>query len=192
MTSRVAGVLLHPTSLPNGVLDEHAWWFLDWMKKAGLSVWQVLPLTAPHDDLSPYHSLSAFALNPRLLPAGWQSRVDEQAFADFLQKPPAWLEDYALFMVLREKFQHACWSSWPQQYRLRDAEALAQLGRQNHEQMQAFKREQFYLFELWKSLRRQAAEYGIELFGDMPIFVAYNSVEVWCQPQQFRLDKNLQ
>lgn len=191
MTNRAAGVLLHPASLPNRVLDEHAWWFVDWMHKAGLSIWQVLPLTAPHDDLSPYHSISAFALNPRLLPPGWQQQVDERAFAAFVAKPPHWLEDYALFMVLRSRFELACWSCWPEQYRMRDAQALQQIAQQESEQMLQFKREQFYLLQLWRELRQHASSKGVELFGDMPIFVAYNSVEVWCQPQQFKLDAQL-
>lgn len=192
MTNRVAGVLLHPTSLPNGVLDEHVWKFLDWMKQAGLSVWQLLPLTAPHNDLSPYHSISAFALNPRLLPPDWRSKVDEQAFAKFLQSPPAWLENYALFMVLRELHQHACWSSWPQQYRLRERKALDELSKQQAQRIRELKMEQFFLLDLWRQIRQHANANGIQLFGDMPIFVAYNSVEVWCQPQQFKLDENLQ
>ena len=128
MAARAAGVLLHPTSLPNRVLDRHAWRFLDWMQDAGLTIWQLLPLTAPHDDLSPYHSLSAFALNPRLLPADWEQQVDEQAFARYLEQPPHWLNDYALFMVLREQFGHAPWSQWPEPYRLRNPVALAQVA----------------------------------------------------------------
>lgn len=192
MTSRAAGVLLHPTSLPNGVLDEHAWWFLDWMESAGLSLWQVLPLTAPHCDLSPYLGLSAFALNPRLLPENWQATVDAAEFNEFLADPPHWLEDYALFMVLREQHAKACWSQWPTEYRLRDPAALQAFSLAHAERLLDFKREQFCLLKLWKKLKHDANAKGIQLFGDMPIFVAYDSVEVWCQPQQFKLDESLQ
>lgn len=191
MTTRTAGVLLHPTSLPNGVLDDNAWWFLDWMQKAGLSIWQVLPLTAPHDDLSPYHSLSAFALNPRLLPPGWEGKVEEKAFTKFLAEPPFWLEDYALFMVLREKFHHGAWSTWPEAYRLRDANTLQLAAKEHHDRLLNFKKEQFCLLSLWQQLKQDANDKGIQIFGDMPIFVAYDSVEVWKQPEQFKLDENL-
>ncbi len=191
-SARTAGVLLHPTSLPNKVLDEHAWWFLDWMKSAGLSVWQMLPLTAPHDDLSPYNSLSAFATNPRLLPADWRERFDSEGFAAYLAAEPHWLHDYALFMVLRNKFERTAWSCWPQQYRERNQTALAELADECAEEILAVKQEQFHLWQLWTELRAAAAERGISLFGDMPIFVAYDSVEVWCQPEQFKLDENLQ
>ncbi len=61
MRQRQAGVLLHPTSLPSGKIDEQAWRFLDWMASAGLTVWQMLPLTEPVQGLSPYQSVSAFA-----------------------------------------------------------------------------------------------------------------------------------
>lgn len=192
MAARAAGVLLHPTSLPNRVLDRHAWRFLDWMQDAGLTIWQLLPLTAPHDDLSPYHSLSAFALNPRLLPADWEQQVDEQAFARYLEQPPHWLNDYALFMVLREQFGHAPWSQWPEPYRLRNPVALAQVADERLDAILQLKKAQFQLHQLWMQLRTDAAQRGIRFFGDMPIFVSYDSVEVWVQPRQFRLDSNLQ
>lgn len=192
MADRAAGVLLHPTSLPNRVLDVHAWRFLDWMHEAGLGVWQLLPLTVPHDDLSPYHSLSAFALNPRLLPEGWEGQVDQQAFRRYLDQPPHWLNDYALFMVLREQFGHRPWSEWPEPYKHRNPVALAQVASARLDDILQLKKAQFHLHELWQQLRRDAASRSIRLFGDMPIFVAHDSVEVWVQPHQFRLDENLQ
>lgn len=189
--NRAAGVLLHPTSLPSGVLDYQAWLFLDWMVKSGLSIWQMLPLTAPHDDLSPYQSLSAFALNPQLLPKGWEKQVDNKAFERYLKNPPHWLEDYALFMVLREKFNHQAWSSWPEPYRFRDEQALTEFARQELTAINKVKKRQFYLAHLWKTLKKDANAKGIQLFGDMPIFVAYDSVDVWAHPEQFKLDENL-
>ena len=190
--ARAAGVLLHPTSLPSGVLDYQAWRFLDWMEKAGLSIWQMLPLTAPHDDLSPYQGLSAFAMSPRLLPQGWQKQVDKKALAAYIANPPHWLEDYALFMVLREKFDHQAWSSWPEVYRHRDQSALDLFSQQHKEDLNQVKKQQFYLAHLWHTLKHDANAKGIQLFGDMPIFVAYDSVDVWANPDQFKLDDQLQ
>lgn len=192
MTERAAGVLLHPTSLPNRVLDAHAWRFLDWMQAAGLSVWQVLPLTASHDDQSPYHNLSAFALNPRLLPEDWEAQVDEEAFRRYLQQPPRWLNDYALFMVLRRQFDNRPWYDWPDPYKQRNPVVLAQVADNMLDEILQLKKAQFQLRALWQQLRADATARGIRLFGDMPIFVAHDSVEVWVQPQQFRLDENLQ
>lgn len=190
--TRSVGVLMHPTSLPSGVLDYQAWLFLDWMLKAGLSIWQVLPLTAPHDDNSPYQGLSAFALNPKLLPKNWQKQIDKKAFEAYLDTQPHWLQDYALFMVLREQFNHQAWSDWPQAYRFRDPHALKSFAEQNAEAMRQIKKQQFYLDYLWQKLKCDANDKGIELFGDMPIFVAYDSVDVWANPDQFKLDENLQ
>ena len=196
MNKRQAGVLLHPTSLPNenglpGQLNDQAWLFLDWMQAAGLSIWQMLPLTQPHDDLSPYQSVSAFALNPALLPENWSANFDEVGFADYLSQPPHWLEDYALFMAIRESQQHASWVSWPHSLKYRETEALTEFAKTYHVQLTELKKQQFVLKMLWKKLKQDANQRGIKLFGDMPIFVAFDSADVWANPEQFKLDEHL-
>ncbi|UQB41583.1 4-alpha-glucanotransferase [Thiomicrospira microaerophila] len=190
--ARSAGVLLHPTSLPSGVLDYQAWVFLDWMQKSGLSIWQMLPLTPPHDDLSPYQSLSAFAMNPRLLPSGWQKQLDAKAFENYQLSPPHWLEDYALFIVLKAEFNGQGWFDWPEAYRYRDAKALADFAKNHKVALTKVKKQQFHLQHIWQQLKSDANAKGIEMFGDMPIFVAYDSADVWANPDQFKLDENLQ
>lgn len=79
---RASGILLHPTSLPNGVLDEHAYRFVDWLEAAGQSWWQVLPLGPPDETGSPYMTPSAFAGSPGLLaePGAPVSAVERSAF----------------------------------------------------------------------------------------------------------------
>ncbi|BBN59742.1 4-alpha-glucanotransferase [Hydrogenovibrio marinus] len=190
-----AGVLLHPTSLPHegslGRLDKAAWQFLDWMQEAGLSVWQMLPLTQPVQGLSPYQSVSAFAMNPALLPEDWQEQFDATAFDAFLQDPPHWLDDYALFMTLREVFNYEPWSSWPDVYQKRDLLSLANFAQQHQEHITFLKKEQFVLGVIWQKLKADANAKGIMLFGDMPIFVAYDSADVWANPDQFKLDEHL-
>jgi 4-alpha-glucanotransferase len=188
--ARSAGVLLHPTSLPSGVLDYQAWVFLDWIKKSGLSIWQMLPLTPPHDDLSPYQSLSAFAINPRLLPSGWQKQLDTKAFEQYLLNPPHWLEDYALFVAIKAEFNGQGWFDWPQAYCQRDAQTLANFAKTHKAALDKIKKQQFYLQHIWHQLKIDANAKGIQLFGDMPIFVAYDSADVWANPDQFKLDAN--
>lgn len=190
---RKAGVLLHPTSLPNAVLDHHVEYFLDWMEKAGLSVWQMLPLGAPHRDRSPYQAYSSQALNPALLPAQdcWNPEQD-QAFALFAQQQAGWLEDYALFVALRERFNDQPWSRWPQPYCYRDRQALAQFSAEAHFRLVEIKKEQFLLYTRWQQVRQSAHQRGIVLFGDLPIAVAYDSADVWANPQLFKLDAQLQ
>lgn len=195
MTVRRAGVLLHPTSLPHehshGKLDKAAWQFLDWMDTTGLAVWQMLPLTQPVQGLSPYQSVSAFAMNPALLPDDWQDQFDAQAFDEFLQYPSHWLDDYALFITLREKFDFQPWTDWPESYRQRDLLALVDFANEHQEQITYLKQQQFVLATIWQKLKDDANQKGILLFGDMPIFVAYDSADVWAHPNQFKLDDQL-
>lgn len=193
---RQAGVLLHPTSLPNedgklGCLNEAAWKFLDWVEETGLSVWQMLPLTEPVQGLSPYQSVSAFALNPALLPEDWQETFDDEAFEDFLLEEPFWLQDYALFVVIREAFSLQSWIDWPDPLKTRMPAALKTFAQANHQKILQVKQQQFALISLWQKLKSDANAKGIQLFGDMPIFVAFDSADVWANPQQFKLDENL-
>lgn len=192
MKTKKAGVLLHPTSLPSGTLNDQAWFFLDWMEKAQLKVWQVLPLSEPVQGLSPYQSVSAFALNPALLPVDWQQKwtsQQETAFNTYLENEPHWLHDYALFMSLREKFCKTSWSEWPDAFRFRQADEMHTFTQQHSAQIRFFKKQQFTLNSIWHSLKADANARGIQLFGDVPIFVAYDSADVWANPHLFKLDE---
>lgn len=189
MNKRMAGVLLHPTSLPSHCLDDQAWYFLDWMEQAQLSVWQMLPLTEPVQGLSPYQSVSAFAMNPALLPSDWQAQLNESAYQAFLQKPPHWLNDYAVFMALRKAQGYQTWSDWPKPFRDREPEALETFSRQHAAEIELLKQQQFMLLDIWRRLKQTANDKGIALFGDMPIFVAYDSADVWANPSLFKLDE---
>ncbi|MGB1090817.1 MAG: 4-alpha-glucanotransferase [Oceanobacter sp.] len=188
---RCAGLLLHPTSTPSGKLDEQILTLLDWMASAGLSVWQMLPLTPPADGISPYQGLSAFAMNPALLPDGWERTQDQDELSKFLENPPHWLDDYCLFRVIKNLHEGRCWNQWPDSYKYRDEQALAAFREGHADALQAIAEEQFALLSRWRQTRAEANSRGIRLFGDIPIFVAYDSVDVWSQPQQFRLDENL-
>ena len=90
---RSAGILLHPTSLPNGVLDEQAFRFVDWLAAGAQSWWQVLPLGPPDHTGSPYMSASAFAGSPALL-ADPEAPVSERELAAFRARNAYWLEDW--------------------------------------------------------------------------------------------------
>ncbi|HVU77066.1 MAG TPA: 4-alpha-glucanotransferase [Gaiellaceae bacterium] len=94
---RASGILLHPTSLPNGVLDEHAFRFVDWLAAAGQRWWQVLPLGPPEGATgSPYMSPSAFAGSPKLL-AEPRARVSRDELAAFREQHGYWLDDWVDF-----------------------------------------------------------------------------------------------
>ena len=189
--TRRAGVLLHPTSLPSGKLDDDAWRFVDWMVESHLTVWQMLPLTQPADGLSPYQSISAMALNPALLPDDWEQQLAPERLDQLLANPPSWLVDYSLFCVLRARFDHVSWNEWPDEYKYREPSALAALESEYADELLLIRKQQCALIDRWQRLRQYANGKGIQLFGDMPIFVAYDSVDVWCHPADFKLDDAL-
>jgi len=93
---RSAGIFLHPTSLPNGRLDEEAYRFVDWLEAAGASWWQVLPLGPPDEFGSPYRTASAFAGSPALL-AGPQAPVSQEELESFVARHPYWSGGWAHF-----------------------------------------------------------------------------------------------
>ena len=184
---------MHPTALPQGVLDENVELFLNWMTQAGLSVWQMLPLGAPHSDRSPYQAYSAYALNPALLSEAVSSsyQLDHSLCGERL-RASTWLDDYALFVTLHETYDNQPWSQWPIPYRYRQQEALERFSIENEERLHSLKRQQYLLFQRWQEIKNIAHERGIILFGDLPIAVSYDSADVWAQPGLFKLDEQLQ
>src|ERR1700712_2332076 len=99
---RSSGILLHPTSLPNGVLDDHAYRFVDWLVDAGQSWWQVLPLGPPEGSTgSPYMSPSAFAGSPALLadPEATVNRTEADAFRT---RNAYWIDDWLTWAAEHE------------------------------------------------------------------------------------------
>ncbi len=186
LAKRRAGVLLHVTSLPSGRLDDEALRWLDFMESAGLSVWQVLPLVIPDSHGSPYQSESAFAMDPRLLPVN-AADVDDADVEEFCAANP-WLDDFALFRVLKRQHDNRPWTDWPVAHRERDADALAAVQRKEDAEIRKIRRQQFTLKRAWSRIHRHARDRGIFLFGDIPIFVAHDSAETWAQPDNFLLD----
>lgn len=188
LQQRRAGILLHPTSLPSGTLDSDVDRWLQLMSETGFSVWQVLPLGEPQNGLSPYQCTSAFAFNPGLLPGFPAIDETDSSFIRFCEKQKYWLDDYALFKVLKQHFNDTAWTEWPDQWKFRDAEILVQSARENETAISELKWQQYQLHKRWHEIRDKASELGILLFGDMPIFVAHDSADVWAHPEWFLLD----
>ena len=179
-----AGLLLHPTSLPSGTLADVERW-LDFLQAAGFGVWQMLPLGIPLTGLSPYQCASAFAVNPGLFPA---APVDMQGFADWRRRQAHWLEDFARFMVIKAEQDGASWTDWPAALRDRDAQTLVAFDARHADKLEAVMVEQYGAAMQWRRIHAHAAAHGIQLFGDMPIFVAHDSADVWAQRGLFLLD----
>ncbi len=179
-----AGLLLHPTSLPSGTLADAERW-LDFLQAGGFSVWQMLPLGVPLSGLSPYQCASAFAVNPGLFPA---APVDLQGFADWCRQQAHWLVDFARFIVIKAEQGNTSWTDWPPALRDRDAQTLAAFDVAHADKLNAVMVEQFRAALQWQRIRVQAKARGIQLFGDMPIFVAQDSADVWAHRDLFLLD----
>ena len=114
---------------------------------------------------------------------------DHQAFKDFLEKQFWWLEDYAWFQVLRKEFDYLSWSDWPSEFRSHDRSHLKKARKEFTDRLQYYYFEQFIFFLQWEKVRKKARKKNILLFGDIPIFVAYESADVWANQTSFNLDK---
>ena len=116
---------------------------------------------------------------------------NDRALNAFIKKNASWLEDFALYMALKETHGYAPWFQWEKELKFRDPETLEEQKQLLEEPMRFYCFVQYMFYRQWNALRKKAGEYGIELIGDVPIYVPYDSVEVWKEPQLFRLDETL-
>jgi 4-alpha-glucanotransferase len=109
-------------------------------------------------------------------------------FEDFRAREAGWLHDWALFAVLKEAHGGAPWTEWPTPLARRSAPALDAARARHAEAIRAEEFAQWCFFRQWEALRGRCRALGIALMGDLPIYVAHDSVEVWTRPDLFRLD----
>ncbi len=177
---RASGVLLHISSLPptsDGRLGSAARQFVDWLVEAGQSYWQVLPVGPTGYGDSPYQTDSSFAGRADWLGDDATDRTitNDEGYRRFRTENP-WLEEYGAFVRGKSAFSGACWNLWPTDFdRQVDETALIQ---------------QYRFDTAWQSLRSYANERGVRIIGDCPIYVAYDSAEVWSHRDLFDLDEN--
>ncbi len=206
-----------PGLAPCGQLGPAAFRFVEFLAACGITVWQMLPVGPTAADGSPYQSASVHAGNRRfvapepLVTAGWlqadeaaldvdgwlpvawrRFRVSADAAArreleEFCRQEAYWLEDYALFAALQAELPGGWWA-WPPALRDREPQAMAEARARLHERITLVRFTQFLFFSQWAALRAHANARGIRLFGDMPIFVAHDSAEVWAHRDLFALD----
>jgi 4-alpha-glucanotransferase len=190
---RRAGALLHPTSLGRapeggGALGAPARAFIDWLAEAGFSVWQMLPLGPPGPGGSPYWVRSDYAGDPRLLGAG--AAPPASGLGEFRARAAEWLEDYALFVALAEREAGRPWWEWPAPLRDRAPTALKSARTAHAARIEQVVLEQYHFEWTWRELRDYARRRGVRLFGDLPIYLAPDSADVWVHRRQFQLDAN--
>ena len=114
--------------------------------------------------------------------------AERRRFSEFVAANQHWLEDYALYGVLREAHNHVSWVDWPTGLRDREPESLQAARRQYKDSVERVYFEQFVFSRQWQALKEYANRSGVLLFGDLPIFVAHDSADVWAQRDYFQLD----
>ncbi len=118
----------------------------------------------------------------------FQSLKSQGSFQSFCQEQRHWLDDYALFMALKKKFQQRAWYEWPKDIARRKSQALLKAQEELAKEVLFHKFLQWLFFSQWKGLKQKADRLGIRLFGDIPIYVAPDSADVWANQDCFELD----
>ena len=236
---RLAGLILHPTSLPGGQgvgdLGGAAKAFADFLHNAGIGIWQVLPLGPTGGANSPYQTMSSYAGNPLLVsldnlielelldgrevsdapPNGMYADfaaarafkeprlrkamdrfLDARAsaglareFETFCLGEGGWLDDFALFMAAKDFYKGLPWFQWPDALlRAHAPDGLAKYHRLLAHEIRFHKFCQFLFFRQWAELKDYAAARDIRFLGDVPIYCAHDSADVWSGSAFFRLD----
>ncbi len=111
-------------------------------------------------------------------------------FPEFCENEKDWLEDFALYMALKNAHNGKAWMEWQEPYRKRSQPDLENFKRENHSQIQAIEFQQFLFFRQWNAIHQYASEKNVHIIGDLPILVAQDSCDVWANPQLFKLSPN--
>ncbi|MCW9012856.1 MAG: 4-alpha-glucanotransferase [Gammaproteobacteria bacterium] len=158
---------------------------LDWLVEQG---WLDFAKVHEPQDFSSYRIKSlhiAYQTFVEKNDAHWHKKLHE-----FITEHKHWLNDYALFVAIKEAHHGASWNDWPDALANRETKALNKVGKQYADQIAQIQFEQFVFFTQWHELKNYAHEQGVYLFGDIPMFVAYDSADVWACRENFLLDEN--
>lgn len=117
---------------------------------------------------------------------GWTR--DAEAVRKFEQENQGWLPDYALFMALKRHFEMKSWLEWPEDIRAHKKEALEKYRAELKDDVELFTYIQFLFFQQWTELKKYINGLGIRIIGDLPIYVAMDSADIWAEPEMFQLD----
>ena len=234
---RTSGILMPIFSLSTnygiGTLGKEAYEFIDFLKEAGQSYWQILPLSPTSFGDSPYQSFSSYAGNPYFIDLDILSEkgllkkadyenidfgenaeevdyeklydnrykvlkiafnnfdIKNEEYLKFCSEQNFWLMDYALFMAIKDYKGGISWQEWDLEIKFRQKDAIENIKSLLKEEIEFYKFLQFEFFSQWYKLKDYANEKGIKIIGDMPIYVAADSADVWSKPKQFLLDENL-
>ena len=114
--------------------------------------------------------------------------IETIKFSTFIEKHNYWLNNYAIYMVLHDNFAEQSWTEWPKEYRDCESSELKTFSNNNLSAIEVIKFQQYIFFSQWEEIKKYANKKGISIIGDMPIFVAHDSAEVWANRKYFALD----
>ena len=120
-----------------------------------------------------------------------KSQAVREAFAAYCDKEAYWLEDYALFMALKNAFNGASWTTWEDGLRTRQADALAKAKEEYADDIGFYRFLQFEFDSQWHKLRAYANEKKVRIIGDLPFYVSLDSTDAWAHPEVFQMDQDL-
>ena len=119
---------------------------------------------------------------------GRYSLAGDEGFQEFYDKNSFWLKDYALYMAIKDKKSGQCWSDWEADIRLRQEDAIRKYEEMLEDDIRFYMFVQYLFRTQWMALKKYANEKGIQIIGDIPIYVSFDSVDVWAGPELFQLD----
>jgi 4-alpha-glucanotransferase len=149
----------------------------------------------PHFDQQKVHygNVKAFRMSKlRIASANFfakNSKNEMEEFHSFCKKQKVWLEDYSLFMSLIQKYNGAEWSTWDPELVKRSPAALKAIRKELEQEIKFWEFTQWCFFRQWFALKNYANERGVKIVGDIPIFIAFQSADVWANQHLFHLDK---
>ena len=119
------------------------------------------------------------------------SGVLSERFQTFCKEQNVWLNDYALYMSIKDYYDGQSWQEWPETLQKREKDSLEAIRQELTDEILFWKKVQFLFFYQWDRLKAYAEENNIKIIGDLPIYVSYDSADVWAHPEEFQLDENL-
>lgn len=186
---RSAGVLCHVSSLPAGSLDG-AEKFIDDLAAMGQKLWQILPISPADEDTdSPYSSPAVFAGNTKL--AGRRAAaeyIDKDEYDAFCERERYWLEDFALYTLIKRSLGGKPWQQWPEAER--DRKNLDKWRTDRKDELEVIKKNQFIFDRRWKEVKAYANSKGLSVIGDIPIYAAVDSADTWAHRDVFLLGED--
>ena len=231
---RASGVLLPVFSLPSkygiGCFSKEAYKFIDQLKEAGQSYWQILPLGPTGYGDSPYQSFSTYAGNPyfidlktlikeglltkkeckvydfgeqadsidyekiynsrfKVLKKAFERFEKDEAYDNFIKENAYWLDDYSLYMAIKDSKGGISWNEWEEALKNREEAALENAREELAEEIDFYKFQQYEFDKQWSQLHAYANEQGIQIVGDIPIYVAFDGADTWASPELFQFDE---